>query len=211
MKDGLEGRTRNDDEGLREKWRDCGGFASCNWNPAVSGARGSDTDRVWLITTPLNDSQSYRLLRLEIMWTSSAAQWLLVTPSRLPAAQTLYQFWTPPTDVSPVGITNQDNSMLWLHYLKKQMTRPTSITDTNQTLSCLIIDRLMMNYFSNDFMSFMQKSNINFPHILTLLIPFSFNRLNQLNHTLFSLFASSHIWEVYTYTLWKTQSNTFMQ
>ena len=94
---------------------------------------------------------------------------------------------------------------------EKQMTRPTSVTNTNQTLSCLIIDRLLMNDFSNDFMSFMQESNINFPHILTLLIPFSFNRLNQLNHILLSLFASSHIWEVYTYTLWKTQSNTFMQ
>ena len=94
---------------------------------------------------------------------------------------------------------------------EKQMTRPTSITNNNQNLSCLIIDGLLMNDFSNDFMSFMQESNINFPHILTLLIPFSFNRLNQLNHTLFSLFASLHIWEVYTYTLWKTQSNTFMQ
>ena len=209
MKDGLEGRTRNDDEGLREKWRDCGRFASCNWNPAVSGARGSDTDRVWLIPTPLNDSTFYTLLGLEIMWTSS----VITSHSqlKLPAAQTLYQFWTPPTDVSPVGITNHDNSMLWLHYLKKQMTRPTSVTNTNQTLSCLIIDRLLMNDFSNDFMSFMQESNINFPHILTLLISFSFNRLNQLNHILLSLFASSHIWEVYTYTLWKTQSNTFMQ
>ena len=208
MKDGLEGRTRNDDEGLREKWRDCGGFASCNWNPAVSGARGSDTDRVWLIPTPLNDSTFYRLLRLETMWTSSVTTSHSQPPSS--CADSLSVLNTSNRCLPSRDYKSRQHHVMTALF-EKQMTRPTSITNNNQNLSCLIIVSLLMNDFSNYFMSFMSECNINFPHILTLLISFSFNRLNQLNHILLSLFASSHIWEVYTYTLWKTQSNTFMQ